>query len=79
MQIGDAPANHSIFSAGLSGIQKNLENFNSSVEKIAKVTVLRDMPKDLLEMKASQRGVQASMVTVRAADEMLGTLLDVMA
>ena len=78
MQIGDSPL-ISVFSAGLSGIERNLESFRKSVEKITRTAPLGDLPRDLVELTVSQRGAEASMATVRAADEMVGTILDVLA
>ena len=79
MQIGDAPASTTILSAGLSGLQRNLESFRKAVAKATEAEPLRDLPEKLIEMTRSQRGVEASTASIRAADEMVGTLLDILA
>ena len=79
MQIADSTAASSAFSAGLTGVQRHLRSFDKTVEKISQSGTLQDLPQDLVDLTLSQRGAQASMVTIRAADEMVGTLLDVLA
>lgn len=78
MQIGDVPS-RGIFNVGVTGVQRNLQAFRATVEKIAKTEALGDLPGDMVELTVRQRGAEASMVSIRAADEMVGTLLDVLA
>ena len=62
-----------------NSIRANLENFNTTAARIARLSQGKDLARDLVQMMVDKRGVQVNTQTLKAADEMTGTLLDVIA
>ncbi len=65
--------------AGLAGLHANIERLERGAEHVARAGVSDALPDHLVDMLTSQRGVEASARVVKTADEMIGTLLDVLA
>ena len=63
------------YQAALSGLRANLERFESTATR-AVTGPLDDLAENLVDLKARQHAVSASARTGRAADEMIGALLD---
>jgi glutamine synthetase len=76
----------SVLSAGLQGIQSGVNAARQAAEDIGRATttatstdndeVAEDITEAAVELKISERQVQASATVVKTADEVLGTLLD---
>ena len=64
--------------AALFGIQKHLEQFERTAGRLARQAPDGDLAHDMVELLTAKHGVQANAATVRAADELTGTLLDVL-
>jgi flagellar hook protein FlgE len=62
-----------------NSIRANLENFNRTAERIARTSQGKDLARNLVQMMIDKRGVQVNTRTLKAAEEMTGTLLDVIA
>ncbi len=69
--------------AALQGIEHNKRRFEAQAETIARAGTsgepLDDLPGAFAGLQVARRGMEASFAVVRSADEMLGTLLDVLA
>ncbi len=68
--------------AALQGIQLNQDRFASAADRIARHTTMdapEDVTRDLVDLKTARYGMRAILAVFRAADEMVGTLLDVLA
>lgn len=76
----------SVLSAGLQGIQSGLSSARQAAEDIGQATKTAtstendeqavDITEAAVNLKISERQVQASATVVKTADEILGTLLD---
>lgn len=66
---------------GIAGINNGLDGLRRNATEIARATTGdgTDTPRALVDLRADQRQVEASLKVVKAADEMLGSLLDVQA
>jgi hypothetical protein len=62
----------------LAGIHRNLEALDRTARRIATQAPLDDLPNDLIDLRLSEIGVAAGVRVARAADETIGTLLDVL-
>ncbi len=69
----------SALSTASSGIQRNLASLDAAAERIAYQPLGTNTVKDLIDMKVAKHGVAANAAVVRTADEMLGTLVDILA
>lgn len=72
----------SILNSGLQGINSGLDNLRKDAQAIASATTQRDentsdIADSLVDMNINQRNTEASVKVVKAADEVLGTLLDI--
>ncbi len=71
------------FSAGLAGIQKGQEQINQGAQEVASANTQRpvqasqDIAKSLMEEKQGQRQVEASAKVVEAANQTIGSLVDI--
>ena len=76
--------------SALSGMHRNLESMNRHAHRVANWNTeptegseLADAPVELHEemvvILVAQRGFEANLPVLRAADEMLGTLIDILA
>ncbi len=71
------------FSAGLAGIQKGQEQINQGAQEVASANTQRpvqasqDIAKSLTEEKQGQRQVEASAKVVDAANQTVGSLVDI--
>jgi hypothetical protein len=65
-------------SIALVGIRDQLLRFDEAAARLARTAPGPDMARDLVELNLLKYGVQANVATVRAADQMTGTLLDVL-
>ena len=72
---------HSVLTTALGGIQRNLGGLTTDAHRIATATVERTEPLELVNPLVSalqyQRGLEASAVALRRADDAVGTLLDI--
>ncbi len=66
---------------GIAGINNGLDGLRRNASEIARATSGdgTDSARALVDLRADQRQVEASVRVVKAADEMLGSLLDVQA
>ncbi|MGR6872760.1 hypothetical protein ACU6U9_15150 [Pseudomonas sp. HK3] len=80
MQVGGSG---NALSAGLAGIQKGEQQLTQAAQQVASASTTRpvspnqDVAKALIEEKESQRQVEASAKVVQAADQTLGSLVDI--
>lgn len=72
-------------SIGLTGMQTGISNMNAAAQRIAQYGTedgpqdLGSVAEDMVSLTQSELQVKASAQVVKAADEVLGTLLDVRA
>jgi len=76
----------SVLSVGVQGLQNGLNSARQAAEDITRATTTAtstenddsavDITAAAVELKISERQVQASATVVKTADEVLGTLLD---
>lgn len=74
----------SVAASGLLGVQRGLQGAASSASAIANAgqgssTDMRSMTEALVTLKQHEQQVSASAKTIKAADDMIGTLIDVLA
>ncbi len=80
MQVGGLSG---AFSAGLSGIQKGQEQINEAAHQVASANTQRpvqasqDIAKSLTDEKQGQHQVEASAKVVEAANQTIGSLVDI--
>ncbi|MFY0641032.1 MAG: hypothetical protein JXR16_08300 [Bermanella sp.] len=80
MQVGGLGG---ALSAGLAGIQKGEQQVTQAAQQVASASTERpvspnqDVAKALLEEKEGQRQVEASAKVVQAADQTIGSLVDI--
>jgi len=72
----------SITGSALQGINQGLDNMRKDAQTIASVNTTRDentqdLAQAMVDLNASARQTEASVKVVKAADEVLGTLLDI--
>jgi flagellar hook protein FlgE len=68
--------------SALSGLQGNQHSFQRHAREIGRAGTAPDAtlrPRDVVGLKTAQRGYEANLVVLRKSDEMLGSLLDIMA
>lgn len=69
----------------LAGMQRNQEAFGRHADRIARWGLETgscdeiDLTREMVGVIAARRGYEANLPVIRAADEMLGSLLDVLA
>lgn len=63
--------------AGLDGIRRNLEQFDRAAARLSGAPRTGDLAADLVDLQTAKYGVQIGVKVVRAADELVGSLLDV--
>lgn len=74
-----------LFQSGMQGIERGMQNMRRSAHEIVRAgTVARDktvtdVAGDLVALKMNRTAVQAAVSVVKAADEVLGSLLDIQA
>jgi hypothetical protein len=72
-------------SSALSGMQRNQEAFGRHADRIARSGLESeggetiDLSKELVGAMVARRGYEANLPVIRAADDMLGSLLDALA
>ena len=72
----------SILSVGAQGVQAGLGRVNQAGGKIAAFGITagtEDLATAMVDMKAGEIQVKASVSVIKAGDEMLGTLIDIKA
>ncbi|NVK36507.1 MAG: hypothetical protein HWE18_01160 [Gammaproteobacteria bacterium] len=80
MQVGGLGG---ALSAGLAGIQKGEQQVTQAAQEVVSATTERpvtqtqDVAKALVEEKEGQRQVEASAKVVEAADQTIGSLVDI--
>ena len=72
----------SISSSGLQGIHQGLDNVRKDAQSIASASTHReentqDIAEALVDLNSDARNTEASVKVVKAADEVLGSLLDI--
>ncbi|MGM0507689.1 MAG: hypothetical protein ACQERZ_00775 [Fusobacteriota bacterium] len=60
----------------LSGIQRNLNQFNTSSNRAANIKN-RNMSKDIVDSNTSKRAVQANIEVIKSKEEITDSLLDI--
>lgn len=61
------------------GLRENLRTFEDTAVRLARSAPGGNLAGDLVDMKLAEHGVRASVAVVRAADDLVGTLLDALA
>ena len=73
----------SIFSTALQGLQLNQQAFQRYAHAISLVGTVEpdgyDLPGNIVGLMTAQRGFEANLAVLDRADEMIGSLLDVLA
>lgn len=74
----------SVAAVGLLGVQKGMQGAASSASVIANAnqgssTDMRSMTEALVTLKQQEQQIEASAKTIKAADDMIGTIIDVLA
>jgi hypothetical protein len=69
----------SIHAAALSGIDARVQSFERAASRIARGGPDENLARDLVETMVARTGVAANVAVLRTADEMVGTLIDVVA
>ncbi len=64
---------------GLAGISAGFDRLDRAAGKIAREGAQGDLAGNLVELQLARHEVRANVAVVRTADEMIGTLLDVLA
>jgi hypothetical protein len=64
--------------SALSGLRANLGNFERSASRLAREGIEGDLAGNLVQLQVDKHAVSASVAAVRTADEMIGSLLDVL-
>ena len=64
--------------SALTGIRNNLDDFRKAAESIAEDESQEFLAENLVQLKVSQRGVEANARAAKTADELAGTLLDLL-
>jgi len=81
MSIGSVSSS-SVLAAGVQGVQTGMASASDAAGKIARLGSSEqdgDFVTPLVDLKRSELQVKASASVVKAADEMLGTLIDIKA
>lgn len=65
--------------AALTGLQSRLDSLDRTAARIARSAPDDDTPGDLVQLMIDQRGLQAEIAVLKTADEMVGTILDLLA
>jgi len=65
--------------SALSGIQKNLTSFNKSADKLSKNELNTEFARDVVDMKVAKKGVELNASVLKRAEEMTGTIIDILA
>ena len=63
----------------LAGLDAGFDRLNRAAGRIARDGRAGDLHGNMLDVMQARHEVQANVTTVRVADEMIGTLLDVLA
>jgi len=61
------------------GLQNRLDHFNQTADRVARTAPDGDLAKDMVESRRDVRGVQANAAVLRATDETIGAILDILA
>ncbi len=69
----------SALDVALVGMTAALDQLNRTAEQIARPTDDDDLAEDIVELNSAQHSFEASASVARAADETLGSLLDLFA
>ena len=62
-----------------SSISDQMECMNRKAESIAKKGLKDDPVKDVIDIKTAKRSIEINASVIRTADEMIGTLIDILA
>ena len=67
---------------GLTGVQKGLDGIQKTASEIASKDLMegtdtKNMAEDIIDLKVSERQVEASAQVVKAVDDAIGALLDI--
>jgi hypothetical protein len=65
--------------AALAGIQANLQLMNAAAGQLANPETQAALAESMVTLKIAQQGVAVNAEVVRAMDESLGTLIDILA
>ena len=66
-------------SSAIEGVRAHLEAFNRTADRIARFEQGRDPARDGVQMLIEKRGLQIQLKTIKVADEMSGSLIDILA
>jgi hypothetical protein len=69
----------SAIGTALNAIHAHLDSLDRTAARIARREPEPDLPGEMVRMMIDKRGVQANAATIRAADAMTGTLIDILA
>ncbi|MFH2000981.1 MAG: hypothetical protein ABIK28_14965 [Planctomycetota bacterium] len=66
--------------AAVTGIQTNMKKYDeAAIRAVNDTRDLSGLARDIVDMKFHKRAIQMNFPTIRAADEMLGSLVDILA
>lgn len=69
----------SALSQALAGIDAHTRLAEAAASRVARDGAGGDLAGSLIDLQRAKRGIQANVASVRTADEIIGTLLDVLA
>jgi hypothetical protein len=69
----------SALDSALQGIASSIDRLDRAADRVSRQGADSDLPRNYLDMIQAKRGVRANAVTVKVADEMTGSLIDILA
>ena len=63
----------------LMGLNAALESMQRTAARIAEFTSETDLIKDIVQLSIDERRFEANIAVIRTADDMIGSLLDILA
>jgi len=65
--------------SALSGLQDRFDSLDRTAFRIAKDAPGEDLPRDLVQLMIDSNGVKADVAVLKTQDEMIGSILDLLA
>ena len=72
----------SMLGTGIYGYQKNLQRFEEHADRISRWGTAESVgseAEDVAGLLTAQRGAEANLAVIKTADQMLGSLIDILA
>ncbi len=67
------------FSMSVNGVAQAFEDHAARAERISRAAEHKDLAKDMVGQIQDEKTVKANLETIKTRDEMMGTLLDILA